>query len=65
MTRIGNSWAVILDRPLLQQADIEVDANTELDASVEDHAIVLRAHRSAPDAEARGAVRSVVRTAGS
>jgi antitoxin component of MazEF toxin-antitoxin module len=60
VTRIGNSWGVILDRPLLQQADIEVDANTELEVTVEDHAIVLRAHRNATDAEAWGAVRSVI-----
>lgn len=60
VTRIGNSWGVILDRTLLHQADIDVDANTELEVSVEDHAIVLRAHRNATDAEARGAVRSVI-----
>jgi antitoxin component of MazEF toxin-antitoxin module len=57
-TRVGNSTAIILDRPLLQQADMAMD--TEVEISVENHAIVIRPHRYAPDAEAISRAREVM-----
>ena len=58
LTKMGNSTGVILDRPILQQVDIEPDA--EVEVSVENNAIVIRPHRYASDDDARAAGRKVV-----
>jgi len=58
LTKMGNSTGVILDRPILQQVDIEPDA--EVEVSVENNAIVIRPHRYASDDDARAAGRRVI-----
>jgi antitoxin component of MazEF toxin-antitoxin module len=58
LTRMGNSTGVILDRPILQQVDIEPDA--EVEVSVENNSIVIRPHRYASDKQARAAGRKVI-----
>jgi antitoxin component of MazEF toxin-antitoxin module len=58
LTPIGNSRGLILDKAILQQADMSTD--TEVEISVEDHAIVIRPHRYASDAEASAAGKSVM-----
>lgn len=58
LTKMGNSTGVILDRPILQQVDIEPDA--EVEVSVENNAIVIRPHRYASDDDARAAGRKVI-----
>ena len=59
LSRLGNSTGLILDRPILQQVDIEPDS--EVEVSVENNAIVIRPHRYANDKEARAAGRKVLR----
>jgi antitoxin component of MazEF toxin-antitoxin module len=39
LTKTGNSLALVLDRPLLKQANI--DANTPLDVTTDGHVIVI------------------------
>jgi antitoxin component of MazEF toxin-antitoxin module len=58
LTKMGNSTGVILDRPILQQVDIEPDA--EVEVSVENNAIVIRPHRYASDDDAHAAGRKVI-----
>jgi antitoxin component of MazEF toxin-antitoxin module len=58
LTRMGNSTGLILDRPILQQVDIEPDA--EVEVSVENNSIVIRPHRYASDEKARAAGRKVI-----
>ncbi len=58
LTRMGNSTGLILDRPILQQVDIQPDA--EVEVSVEGNAIVIRPHRHASDDDARAAGRKVI-----
>ena len=58
-TRVGNSMALILDRPILQQADMSTD--TEVDISIEDNAIVIRPHRYASDADAMARGREIMK----
>jgi antitoxin component of MazEF toxin-antitoxin module len=58
LTKMGNSTGVILDRPILQQVDIEPDA--EVEVSVENNAIVIRPHRYASDDDARAAGRKII-----
>lgn len=58
-TRIGNSFAVIFDQPILKQVDMNPETS-EVDISVEDHAIVLRLHRYATDEQARAASKAVI-----
>ena len=60
LTKMGNSTGVILDRPILQQVDIEPGA--EVEVSVENNAIVIRPHRYASDDDARAAGRKVIQT---
>jgi antitoxin component of MazEF toxin-antitoxin module len=48
LTRIGTSTGLVIDKPFLQQVDLEPDA--EVEVSVEDNAIVIRPHRYADDA---------------
>ena len=57
-TRVGNSTAIILDRQILQQADMNIEGEVEI--SVEKHAIVLRPHRYASDKEAQEVARGVI-----
>jgi len=59
LVRVGDSTAVILDRTILQQVDIEPES--EVEVSVEGNAIVIRPHRYANDGEARAAGRKVIR----
>ncbi len=58
LSRVGNSTGLILDRPILQQLDIQPDA--EVEVSVENDAIVIRPHRHVSDDEARAAGRKVI-----
>ena len=39
LTKTGNSLALILDRPLLEQ--LHIDANTQLEISTDGHAILI------------------------
>lgn len=39
LTKTGNSFALVLDRPLLERANI--DANTLLDVTTDGHVIVI------------------------
>jgi antitoxin component of MazEF toxin-antitoxin module len=50
LSRLGNSTAVILDRPLLQQ--LNLGPESEVEVSLERNAIVIRPHRYATDEEA-------------
>jgi len=59
LSRLGNSTGLILDRPILQQVDIEPDSVVEV--SVENNAIVIRPHRYARDEDARAAGGKVIR----
>lgn len=59
-TRIGNSFGLIFDQPILKQADMDPET-AEVEISVENHAIVLRPHRYASDADARAAGRAVIK----
>ncbi len=58
LTKMGNSTGLILDRPILQQLDIQPDS--EVEVSVENDAIVIRPHRHASDDDARAAGRKVI-----
>lgn len=62
LTKMGNSTGLIIDRPILQQLDIEPDS--EVEVSVENDAIVIRAHRHASDDDARSAGRKVIQNRG-
>ncbi len=59
LSRLGNSTGLILDRPILQQVDIEPDS--EVEVSVENNAIVIRPHRYTSDEDARATARKVIR----
>jgi antitoxin component of MazEF toxin-antitoxin module len=50
LSRLGNSMAVIIDRPFLQQ--LNLGPESEVEVSLEQNAIVIRPHRYATDAEA-------------
>ena len=58
LSRLGNSTGLILDRPILQQVDIEPDS--EVEVSVENNAIVIRPHRYTSDDDARAAGRKLI-----
>ena len=58
-TRIGNSFGLIFDQPILKQADMDPETG-EVEISVENKTIVLRPHRYATDANARAAGRAVI-----
>ena len=59
LIRVGDATGLILDRPILQQVDIEPDS--EVEVSVENNAIVIRPSRYASDDDARAARRKVIR----
>ena len=52
IVRIGGSQGVILDKPLLKLANLDV--GQEVQVSVEENRIVITAHRYASDAEFEG-----------
>jgi antitoxin component of MazEF toxin-antitoxin module len=43
LSRVGNSSAILLDKPLLQQLDLEQDSEVEI--TVRDKAIIITPHR--------------------
>lgn len=43
LSRVGNSFAVLLDKPLLRQLDLEADSEVEI--SVQDNSIIITPHR--------------------
>lgn len=45
LTRIGGSTGLIIDLPLLQQLELSTDS--EVEVSLENHALVIRPHRDA------------------
>jgi antitoxin component of MazEF toxin-antitoxin module len=49
LSKVGNSTALIIDRPILKQLNLESGA--EVEVSVERNAIVIRPHRYATDEE--------------
>jgi len=49
LSRLGNSTAVIIDRPLLQQ--LNLGPESEVEVSLEQNAIIIRPHRYAADEE--------------
>ncbi len=59
LTHLGNSQAVILDKVLLQQLNIEPDSEVEI--TLEDQAITIRPHRYAFDPQAREAGHRVMK----
>ncbi len=59
LSRVGNSSAVVIDKPLLKQIDLEPDGEVEI--SVERDRIVIRPHRYATDDEVRAAGAKVLR----
>jgi antitoxin component of MazEF toxin-antitoxin module len=62
LIRFEDSTAVILDPEILSQAEINTDS--EVEVTVEDHAIAIRPHRYAGDNDARAAGRKVIRNRG-
>jgi antitoxin component of MazEF toxin-antitoxin module len=59
LARLGNSSAVVLDKPFMKQLDL--DANSEVEISIESDAICIRAHRYASDADVKGAAEKILR----
>ena len=59
LTHLGNSQAVILDKVLLQQLNIEPESEVEI--TLEDQAITIRLHRYASDQRAMEAGRRVMK----
>ena len=59
LSRVGNSSAVVIDKPLLKQIDLEPDGEVEI--SVDRDQIVIRPHRYAADDEVRAAGAKVLR----
>ncbi len=43
LSRVGNSFAILLDKPMLRQLDLE--AGSEVEISVHDNSIVITPHR--------------------
>ena len=43
LSRVGNSSAILLDKPLLKQLDLEPDS--EVEVRVQENAIVITPHR--------------------
>ena len=60
LTRLGNSSAVILDKPVLQLLELEPDSEVRI--SVEGDAICIRRHQAAREARVSASTASGVRT---
>lgn len=60
LARLGNSSAVILDKPVLQLLELEPDSDVSI--TVEGDAICIRLHRIASEARVRAAATKVVQT---
>jgi antitoxin component of MazEF toxin-antitoxin module len=58
LARLGNSTAIIIDRPFLQQLDLAPDAEVEI--SVENNALVIRPHRYPTDEEFAASANRIV-----
>lgn len=58
LTQFGNSFGIILDRPVLRQVDLTEESEVEI--SVQDGAIVIRPHRYASDADVKASARKMV-----
>ena len=43
LSRVGNSFAILLDKPMLRQLDLE--AGSEVEISVKENSIVITPHR--------------------
>ena len=51
LSRVGNSVAILLDKPLLRQLDLQADSEVEI--SVQDNSIVITPHRALGAEDAR------------
>lgn len=58
LSRLGNSAALIIDRPFLEQ--LNLGPGGEVEVSVEKNALVVRPHRQATDQEFTESVQRVV-----
>ena len=59
LSRLGNSTALIIDRPFLDQLNLAPGA--EVEVSIERNALVIRPHRHATDEEFAASTRRVIR----
>lgn len=53
LIRLGGSSAVVIDKPIMRQLDLEPDG--EVEVRVENDAVIITPHRYASDAEFRTA----------
>jgi antitoxin MazE len=60
LARLGNSSAVILDKPVLQLLELQPESDVSI--TVEGDAICIRRHRTASDERVRAAAAKVFRT---
>jgi antitoxin MazE len=60
LARLGNSSAVILDKPVLQLLELQPESDVSI--TVEGDAICIRRHRTASDERVRAATTKVLRT---
>jgi antitoxin MazE len=60
LARLGNSSAVILDKPVLQLLELEPESDVRI--TVEGDAICIRRHRTASDERVRAAATKVLKT---
>ncbi len=58
LSRLGNSAALIIDRPFLDQLNLAPGG--EVEVSVERNALVVRPHRQATDEEFAASTRRVI-----
>ena len=59
LSRLGNSSAVVLDKPLLKQLDLDEDS--EVAISIERDTICIRPHRYATNDEVKTASTKILR----
>jgi antitoxin MazE len=60
LTRLGNSSAVILEKPVMQLLELEPESDVSI--TVEGDAICIRRHRTATNERVRAAAKKVVHT---